>query len=105
MLDELELDTPHKWNLLDRGLSEEVIQENLYKSVPVDTYNILVDKLLEKDCDLIGIPGFFTDIDREIRVNIHNHMCGFFVPVFNEKRQIQGMQIRLDTMDTKRKYM
>ena len=105
MLDELELDTPHKWNLLDRGLSEEVIQENLYKSVPVDTYNILVDKLLEKDCDLIGIPGFFTDVNGEIRVNIHNHMCGFFVPVFNEKRQIQGMQIRLDTMDTKRKYM
>ena len=105
MLDELELDTPHKWNLLDRGLSEETIQENLYKSVPVDTYNILVDKLLEKDCDLIGVPGFFTDVNGEIRVNIHNHMCGFFVPVFNEKRQIQGMQIRLDTMDTKRKYV
>ena len=105
LLDELELDTPHKWNLLDRGLSEEAIQENLYKSVPVDTYNILVDKLLEKDCDLIGVPGFFTDVNGEIRVNIHNHMCGFFVPVFNEKRQIQGMQIRLDTMDTKRKYM
>ena len=105
MLDELELDTPHKWNLLERGLSEEAIQENLYKSVPVDTYNILVDKLLEKDCDLIGVPGFFTDVNGEIRVNIHNHMCGFFVPVFNEKRQIQGMQIRLDTMDTKRKYV
>ncbi len=105
LLDELELDTPHKWNLLERGLSEEAIQENLYKSVPVDTYNILVDKLLEKDCDLIGVPGFFTDINGEIRVNIHNHMCGFFVPVFNEKRQIQGMQIRLDTMDTKRKYV
>ena len=54
LLDELELDTPHKWNLLERGLSEEAIQENLYKSVPVDTYNILVDKLLEKDCDLIA---------------------------------------------------
>ena len=105
MLAELELDTPHKWNLLERGLSEEVIQENLYKSVPVDTYNILVDKLLEKDCDLIGVPGFFTDVNGEVRANIHNHMSGFFVPVFNEKRQIQGMQIRLDTMDTKRKYM
>ena len=104
MLDELELDTSHKWNLLDRGLSEKEIQINLYKSVPVDTYNRLVPKLLNRGCDLIGVPGFFADLNGEIKVNIHNHMSGFFVPVFNEKRQIQGMQIRRDTLD-KRKYM
>ena len=33
-------------------------------------------------------------------------MGGFFVPVFNEQRQIQGMQIRLDDpFESKRKYI
>ena len=106
LLNILTLSPSHKKNLLARGLSEEQIRMNMYRSVPRGEYEHIVYRLLEKNINLIGVPGFYVSNDGEIRINLHQCMGGFFVPVFNEQRQIQGMQIRLDDpFESKRKYI
>lgn len=105
MLDELSLEKKHRDNLLSRGLSLEEIQRLKIKSVPKTGYKYLVNQLISKDCNVIGVAGFYTDNNGETTINLHPSMGGFFVPVRNEKGQIQGMQIRLDEPKDKRKYM
>ena len=106
MLDFLELKPQHRQNLLNRGLSDFEIKSNQYRSVPTENLDRLISILLERGCNLIGVPGFYANENGEIQLNLHSCMNGYFVPVFNEKRQIQAMQIRLDTpLDGNRKYM
>ena len=106
MLGFLELKPQHRQNLISRGLSDSEIDFYQYRSVPTEYTDRLVAVLLERGCDLIGVPGFYADENGEIKLNLHSCMGGFFVPVYNECRQIQGLQIRLDThLDGNRKYM
>lgn len=106
LLNILTLSPSHKRNLLARGLSEEQIRSNMYRSVPRGEYDHIVYRLLDKSINMIGVPGFYVSDEGEMRINLHNCMGGFFVPVFNEQRQIQGMQIRLDDpFESKRKYI
>ena len=106
LLDCLELQPQHRDNLLKRGLSEKEIEANRYKSVPTAHTDRLVSLLLEREIDLAGVPGFYKDENGKYKVSIFPLMAGYFVPVYNENRQIQAMQIRLDTpLEGKRKYM
>ena len=102
----LELKPKHRQNLLNRGLSDHEIKSNQYRSVPTEHFDRLIPVLLERGCNLIGVPGFYVDENGEIKLNLHGCMSGYFVPVFSERHQIQAMQIRLDVpLDGNRKYM
>lgn len=102
----LKLRPQHRQNLIDRGLTDAEIDTIGYKSVPMEKCYQLISVLSECGVRTIGVPGFYTGDDGNIALNVYGCMAGYFVPVYNSKRQIQAMQIRLDTpLDGKRKYM
>lgn len=100
MLSLLPLTKKHRQNLLNRGLSEERIDENRYRSMPADWQTRKqIANTLSKNYDLRGVPGFFT-IDNQW------NLCGkagIIVPVCSIEGYIQGCQIRLDNTN-KKKY-
>ncbi len=106
LLNELSLEPKHRENLLSRGLSEEIIRQLQYRSVPQKGFDYLIRRLLECGCNLIGVPGFYVSDNGEIKVNIYDCMVGIFIPVYSAEGKIQGLQIRLDKpFDNKCKYM
>ncbi|MFG6353544.1 MAG: hypothetical protein K1W21_18485 [Oscillospiraceae bacterium] len=96
------LDT-HRENLRERGLSEERIQANQYRSMPETEAGRRLLAALLRSCghELLGLPGFRTYYgDWTI-----TGPKGFLIPVRNKNGLIQGMKIRLDDADKpNRKY-
>ena len=103
MLEHLTLLPRHRENLLERGLSEERIARNQYRSMPeTDAGRRLLAALLRSSGhELLGLPGFRTYYGDWT-------ICGpkgFLIPVRNKDGLIQGMKIRLDDADKpSRKY-
>ena len=103
MLEHLTLLNRHGENLLGRGLSEDRIRENGYRSMPETERGrrLLADLLRSHGHDLRGVPGFRTYYG-EWTLSGPN---GFLIPVRNKDRLIQGLKIRLDEADhPNRKY-
>lgn len=102
MLSYLTLTDRHRANLRERGLSDERIEENGYKSMPEnDADRRLLAKLVRANHDLLGIPGFYTRYG-EWTIAGPN---GFLIPVRDRDGLIQGMKIRLDSeANPSRKY-
>ena len=103
MLDHLTLLDKHRDNLLERGLSENRIARNQYRSMPeTDAGRRLLAALL-RSCgyELLGLPGFRTYYGEwEL-----SGPKGFLIPVRSKDGLIQGMKIRLDDADKPdRKY-
>lgn len=95
MLSLLTLEDKHYWNLLNRGLSDEIIRGNMYRSIPTDwkQRRYVVDRLSSK-FDLSGVPGFYT---QNLCWEMANcRYSGILIPVCDRNNQIQGLQIRLD---------
>ena len=103
MLHLLTLSDRHRENLIGRGLSEERIEQNEYRSMPeTDAGRRLLASLL-RGCghDLQGIPGFRTRYGEWTIAG----PSGFLIPVRNKDGLIQGLKIRLDDeADPDRKY-
>lgn len=61
----LDLEEKHLSNLRSRGLSDEMINGNMYRSIPTDTAKRrrVMDYLSSK-YDLTGMPGFYTANNR-----------------------------------------
>ena len=99
----LHLSSFHRQNLNKRGLSDEIIDGNMYKTVPLDFVerDRILYKLLENH-DLKGIPGFYFNEKKGSWMMTAK--AGFFVPVCTKDNLIQGMQIRLDRSDDNKKY-
>lgn len=103
MLDHLVLLDMHGENLLERGLSEEQIRKNGYRSMPETEQGrqFLAGMLCAQGHDLCGVPGFRTYYGNWT-VSGPN---GFLIPVRNKDGLIQGLKIRLDDADKPdRKY-
>ena len=103
MLDLLTLSERHKENLIGRGLSEERIERNQYRSMPETEKGrrLLADLLRSCGCDLSGIPGFRTRYGEWTLAG----PSGFLIPVRSKEGLIQGLKIRLDDeADPGRKY-
>ncbi len=103
MLEHLTLLDRHGENLLGRGLSEDRIRENGYRSMPETERGrrLLADLLRSHGHDLHGVPGFRTYYG-EWTLSGPN---GFLIPVRNKDGLIQGLKIRLDESDhPNRKY-
>lgn len=101
LLDMLSLAQDHKLNLLERGLSEDAIVNNGYKTMPMVGGRIIAKRLQEAGCQIEGVPGFFKD--KEGAWTFIESKRGILVPVRDVLGRIQGMQVRRDNAD-KRKY-
>lgn len=96
MLEMLPLSDTHCNNLINRGLTEQAIQENGYRTLEFgkDLRDWLAEQLSSR-FDLNGIPGFFYVKDAW-------RMCaysGMLVPVRAVNGCIQGIQIRRDSTE------
>ncbi|MGB9662549.1 MAG: DUF3854 domain-containing protein [Moorellaceae bacterium] len=96
----------HKKDLLRRGLSEEEIKRNGYKSVPSPAERWrLCKELKERGYDLTGVPGFY-----QARGCYGGHywtlkaLPGYFIPVRDGHGRIQALQVRLDRPEGHGKY-
>lgn len=100
LLNKLTLASDHYENLLNRGLSEQAIKINGYKTTPLIGNKLLASKLLEDGCYLSGVPGFFK---KNGEWSFKNTQRGILIPVRDIDGQIQGLQIRRDNIE-KRKF-
>ncbi len=103
MLHLLTLEPQHRENLLGRGLSEERIDRNMYRSMPQTESGrrLLAHLLMSCGHDLEGIPGFRTYYGTWTLSGPN----GFLIPVRDRDGLIQGMKIRLDdASQPERKY-
>lgn len=102
MLSYLTLSDHHRANLRERGLSDERIEENGYKSMPETAADRrLLARLVRADHDLLGIPGFYTRYGEWTLAGPN----GFLIPVRDKDGMIQGLKIRLDAENNpERKY-
>lgn len=101
MLNGLSLSAEHREGLKNRGLRDETINGNLYRSVPSREQKFEIAKRLTETFDLEGVPGFYLENGRWV-LNIT--MSGFYVPYTDAKGRISGMQIRQDR-DAENKYL
>ena len=111
LLSMLDISDSHYNNLISRGLREQDIIENGYKTVPKMGLNKLPQELRKVACDLLGVPGFFKKGESW---TMQKNNPGFFIPArdvcqngMSRLGLIQGMQIRYDTVskdDTRYKW-
>lgn len=94
MLEHLVLLDQHRENLLERGLSEERIQQNQYRSMPETEQGrrLLAALLRSGGQELQGLPGFRTRYGEWTL----SGPKGFLIPVRDRDGLIQGLKIRLD---------
>ena len=93
MLSHLELSPKHRADLIARGLSEERIEQNMYRTLPAGyAARRLLAGMLSDFHDLDGIPGFYVEGGAWTIAG----KSGLLVPYCNKDGYIQGMQIRLD---------
>jgi hypothetical protein len=102
MLERLALSDAHRANLRDRGLSDERIDRNGYRSLPASRRSkLFLADMLSMSYDIDSIPGFYRDGGRWSLAG----MPGILVPYRDCDGQIQGLQIRLDDGNSaKRRY-
>ena len=95
LLSLLTLEEKHRQNLLRRGLSDEIIRGNMYRSIPTNwkQRRQAVEQLASR-YDLSGMPGFYT---RNFRWDLSScRYSGILIPVCDKNSRIQGLQLRLD---------
>ena len=99
-LSRLSLATDHRENLLSRGLTDEVIQQNLYRTTPAGGYAAIAKQLLSEGHYLSGVPGFYR---KEGAWTYYGTRRGILLPVRDYYGRIQGLKVRLDNV-TRRKF-
>lgn len=100
---EFALTTEHHQNLLKRGMTEETIRRNGYRSFTRDALRAIgrggnakreiCKRLLDHGCQLEGVPGFY----RKDGVWFIVYEEGMVIPTRNEERQIVSLQVRKAT--------
>ncbi|URZ05977.1 DUF3854 domain-containing protein [Clostridium felsineum] len=101
----LSLSEKHYLNLRNRGLSEDNILRNGYKTLPFDKElkKKICRELIGAGFNIAGIPGFYTDYtDKNEWTFWTPKEGGFLVPVIDYLGRVQGCQIRKDA--DKKKY-
>lgn len=103
LIRKLSLSEKHYLNLKHRGLSNNDILRNGYKTLPFDKElkNKICKELTNYGFVLAGVPGFYTDKNMEWTFWTPKE-GGFLVPVINSVGQVQGCQVRKDAL--KKKY-
>ena len=99
-LNRLSLASDHRDNLINRGLNDEVIQQNLYRTTPAGGYGAIAKQLLSEGYYLSGVPGFYR---KEGAWAYYGTRRGMLLPVRDYYGRIQGLKVRLDNV-TRRKF-
>jgi len=94
LLSKLTLASDHYENLLNRGLSKQVIIRNGYRTTPVIGMKALARQLQSEGYCLSGVPGFYKASDGHWTFVGNNR--GLLIPARNIQGFIQGLQIRRD---------
>ena len=90
MLSLLTLSDRHRENLHERGLPDEIIERNGYKSMPeTESERRLLASLLQCSHELHGLPGFYTKDGTWTLAGAN----GFLIPVRNKDGLIQGLSL------------
>lgn len=93
MLMHFQLSPKHKADLLSRGLSEERIEHNMYRSLPAsESARRLLAGILSDFHTLEGIPGFYVKDGQWTIAGC----SGLLIPYRDKDGLIQGLQVRLD---------
>lgn len=100
LLSKLTLARDHLENLRGRGLTDDAIMQNGYKTTPVFGMGYLARKLQSEGYYLSGVPGFYK---KDGEWTFVNESRGIIIPVRDGKGRIQGLQIRRDNVQ-KRKF-
>lgn len=97
LLSMLTLSKEHREHLQTvRGLSDEQIEKLGYKSTPpFYMCRSLATRLLEKGCELEGVPGFYQK-DGQWTIASSTYTAGILIPARTRQGYISGFQIRLD---------
>ena len=95
LLSLLSLGAAHRESLLLRRLSNVDINRLGYKTAPAVRAPKIVTQLLERGCELQGVPGFYCDRDTS-RWKLDIRGSGIMLPDRNSRGQIEAIQIRLD---------
>lgn len=94
LLDALALTSAHRNDLLRRGIDDDIIKRNKYRSYPLKGRGELVQHLLEAYTQdtLLSVPGFYVK-DGKVRVAGAE---GLLVPVRDEVGRITALKVRAD---------
>lgn len=97
LLSMLTLSKEHREHLQTvRGLPDEQIEKLGYKSTPpFYMCRSLANRLLEKGCELEGVPGFYQK-DGQWTIASSTYTAGILIPARTRQGYISGFQIRLD---------
>lgn len=93
LLDKVSLSKKHYNDLIKRGLRKSDILKNGYASVPALTF----DCTSLEGCEFRGVPGFYKN---QGLWTLRHNAKGFFIPVRDIDKNIQGLQIRLNKTDS-----
>ena len=94
MLKILSLSDAHRKHLLGRGFTDEYIKKIGFRSVPQTGIESLCRILLNRGCQLEGVPGFYKTERGEMALACYG--SGFFIPYRDDEGRIQALQIRRD---------
>lgn len=92
LLSKLTLASDHKENLLNRGLNEDAIERLGYKSTPAIGMTVIAKKIAGEGLNPSGVPSFYR-LDNGDWTFV-NEQRGILIPVCDEHKKIQAMQIR-----------
>jgi len=95
LLSMLSLGATHRESLLLRGLSGEDVVKLGYKTTPAVRATKIVTELLNRGCELEGVPGFYCD-KATGKWMLDIRASGIMLPDRNAAGEIEAIQIRLD---------
>jgi len=93
LLSELTLSNTHRDSLLKRGLLQAQISVFNYKSMPESDRDRVIQRLLNQNIPLNGVPGFWVDSFGKWHLSGPH---GIAIPIRDIKQRIAGLQIRCD---------
>jgi hypothetical protein len=98
LLGMLTLSKKHREHLqIKRGLTDEQIDRLGYKSTPpFYLCRTLTEKLIQQNCTVQGVPGFYMNDDGKWTVNFNSITAGIIIPARGIDGMLRGAQIRLD---------
>ncbi|MDD2268929.1 MAG: DUF3854 domain-containing protein [Eubacteriales bacterium] len=96
LLKHLTLTENHRNELKRRGLSDTAIVKGQYRSYPLVNLSGIAASLLSEGYVLDGVPGFYKKNDKWTMLEMTS---GIFIPVMTGLVDIQGFQLRRDTLE------
>ena len=95
LLSLLSLGANHRESLIQRGLSGDDIVKLGYRTTPAVRSAKIVAELIDRGCDLRGVPGFYCD-SKTGQWKLDIRASGIMLPDRNSNGEIEAIQIRLD---------